>query len=266
VLAVAIGAATLDRVMLSLALGRRQHGWLFLRRDGSFPQALPRVQPLFTAASVISPYFVGLSAVRAHAAVRMIAIPVSFLVGISRVYLVCTGQLTQSAAGFSLSRGSGSSCWRRPCSSGLLCCPRLFGGCKVSSPALLISKTQPVLAVEIILRFLVYSVWPPVSIVRTTTSPVFTPTRASTGIPPSARVRGWALAQQDRLEEGIAVVEGGGCRRVQRCDLRVSGVEQRVPSADGVLRRAISGGAARSIRRRPSRRNPIAMALVCGRL
>ena len=49
-----------------------------------------------------------------------------------------------------------------------------------------------------------YSVWPPVSIVRTTTSPVFTPTRASTGIPPSARVRGWALAQQDRLEEGIA--------------------------------------------------------------
>jgi hypothetical protein len=154
VLAVAIGAVTLDRVMLSLALGRRQHGWLFLRRDGSFPQALPRVQPLFTAASVISPYFVGLSAVRAHAAVRMIAIPVSFLVGISRVYLVCTGQLTQSAAGFSLSRGSGSSCWRRPCSSGLLCCPRLFGGCKVSSPALLISKTQPVLAVEIILRFL----------------------------------------------------------------------------------------------------------------
>jgi membrane-associated phospholipid phosphatase len=48
---------------------------------------MPRVQPLFTAASVISPYVVGLSAVCAHAAVWMIAIPVSFLVGISRVYL-----------------------------------------------------------------------------------------------------------------------------------------------------------------------------------
>ena len=35
----------------------------------------------------------------------------------------------------------------------------------------------------------VYSVWPPVSIDRTTTSPVFTPTRASTGIFPSARRR-----------------------------------------------------------------------------